>query len=61
MKRAKMQVKVFMGSSAEGIETQLNAWLSKLDGAVIKTETHVSAIGDQPSIVTIIWYEPTSD
>jgi len=46
MKRAKMQVKVFMGSSAEGIETQLDAWLSKLDGAVIKTETHVSAIGD---------------
>jgi len=31
MKRAKMQVKVFMGSSAEGIDTQLNAWLSKLE------------------------------
>ena len=65
--KAKMQVKVFMDYTASEIEAQINEWLDHLDGMVIKTETHVAAIGEEatggrhPCSVTTIWYEPRAD
>jgi hypothetical protein len=65
--KVKMQVKVFMDSKASTIEAQINDWLARFDGTVIKTETHVTAIAEKPNdgtypcIVTTIWYEPPSD
>jgi len=65
--KAKMQVKVLMGSDAAAIESQINQWLDQLDGVIIKTETHAAAIAEKPGgathpwIVTTIWYEPRTD
>ena len=66
--KSRMQVKVFMDSRPSALEAQINAWLDQLGpGAVIKTETRLTALaeaaggGTHPCIVTTIWYEPPSD
>jgi hypothetical protein len=63
-----MKFKVFMDSNATQLETRINEFLDPLDpGAVIKTETVVTAIAEKPNdgthprIVVTIWYEPPSD
>ena len=62
-----MKVKVFMDSSATGIEGQMNAWLDQVGAAVIiRTDTVVTAVsekggGTQPCIVATVWYEPPSN
>jgi hypothetical protein len=52
--KAKMLVKVFMNSTATGIEAQMSEWLDHLDGVVIKTETHVTAIAEKPEAPRIL-------
>jgi hypothetical protein len=60
--KLKMQVKVFMDSKPSALEAAINAWLDQLGrGTVVKTETSVVAVADNPCIVTTVWYEPGSD
>jgi acyl dehydratase len=63
-----MKFKVFTDSNAAQLETQINRFLDPLGpGAVIKTETVVTAIAEKPNdgthpcIVVTVWYEPPSD
>jgi hypothetical protein len=51
--KAKMQVKVFMDFAATGIEAQINEWLDRLDGVVIKTETHVAPSPRSPTTARV--------
>jgi hypothetical protein len=61
-----MRVKIFMDSTANAVEGQINAWLDQLGSAtIIKTETVAAAAksgdGTNASIVVTIWYEPSSN
>jgi hypothetical protein len=63
-----MKFKVFMDTDAAQLETRVNGWLDQLGrGAVIKTETVITAIADKPNdgthpcVVVTIWYELPSN
>jgi hypothetical protein len=54
-----LKVKVFMETSTDVIEQQINAWLGQLgSAAIIKTETVATSVGAKPCVVVTVWYEP---
>lgn len=57
-----IQVKIFMDTRPAALEEQINARLAQLGKAVvIRSETVVAAIAEQPNIVVTVWYEPQSN